>query len=119
MARPSRTPLNSSESGWVARFNALAAQGMDAPAPLALYADKATLDAVVSPKLDQDCLSMVGTSGSGRIYTSDGVDHKELDRERLTYIPDFDPPTTSVADVRAAFNALLADMITKGYMASS
>jgi len=116
MPRPAQVPLDSASTGWVTRFNDNTEKVIDAPAPLALYADAPTLTTAKKPKLNADCLAMVGGTGGARIHTSDGTDWNDMARELLTFVPDFVPASTPIADIKDAYNALVADMIAKGYM---
>ena len=116
MSRPTLETLNSSESGWLARLNSNFGKIMDTPFPMALYADAGALGTAANAKLYKDCFALVGASGSARIYSSDGTTWSEW-RLQLANIADMNPGVSTIADIKNAHNALLADMQAKGYMA--
>jgi hypothetical protein len=111
MSRPQRTPLDASSPGWVTRFNDLAESIVEAPLPLVQYASEGALNTAKDPRLNQDCLALVGSD----LYTSDGSSWS-LYREQLTFVADLDTGTATVEDIKNAFNGVLADMQAKGWM---
>ena len=115
MSRPTLETLNSSESGWLARLNSNFQKLMDAPLPLVLHADVGALTTASNPKLYKDCFALVGASGAARLYTSDGTTWSEW-RLQLANIADLVPGVATIADIKNAYNGLLADMQTKGWM---
>jgi hypothetical protein len=82
---------------------------------MVLYADTTALTNAANPKLYKDCLALVGASGSAVLYSSDGTTWS-LFRSQLTFIADLNPSTATITDVKNAYNGLLADMQTKGWM---
>lgn len=119
MSRPSphNRPINSSASGWVSRLNENFSEILSEPFPMVLYADVAALSTAKDARLNKDCLALVGASGSARIYKSDGTNWEPY-REQLANIPDLNPATATVSDVKDAFNLLVTDMVSKGWMNS-
>lgn len=117
MSRPSphTRALDASTAGWVSRMSENFSECMDEPFPMVLYADLTALDAAANAKLFTDCLSLVGASGSARLYTSDGTNNEPY-LSQLDFIADLDTGTATIADIRTAYNSLLTDMQAKGYM---
>ena len=115
MARPSTTAMDVTKTGWVATLNTNFAMVLDTPFPMYLATDKATLDAI-TPGLYENCFALVATDS--RLYISDGSTW-ELYDAKLDYIADMNPGVSTITDIKNAYNALLADMKSKGMMATS
>lgn len=118
MSRPAphNRPLNSSSSGWVSRLNENFSECLDEPFPIGLYADTTALLAAADPKLFKDCLALVGASGSAVLYSSDGTSWS-LSRAQLANIADLVPGVATISDIKDAYNSLIGDAQTKGWMA--
>ncbi len=112
MARPTIADMDVTKTGWVAVLNSNLAKILDTPFPIYLPADKATLDAL-APALYEGCFAIVATDS--RLYISDGSTW-ELYDAKLDFIADMIPGTSTIADIKNAYNALLADMKSKGMM---
>lgn len=115
MTRPTQTLLNTSTTGWVARLNTMYQKIFDAPFPILQVADSTELN-TFNPGLYASCLAIVQTDH--RIYRSNGTAWV-LYEPKLTFIADLDTGTSTITTIKNAFNGLLADMKTKGMMASS
>ena len=111
MSRPSRKPTNASEAGWVGNINDNFAALMGTPAPLRVFTDEAELSTTFNPKLYWDCLANV----SGVLYKSDGTDWVKY-RTPVAFMADLDTGTATVADIRTAYNNLLSDLQSAGWM---
>lgn len=101
--------------GWVATLNANTSKVLDTPFPIFLPADKATLDAI-TPALYVGCFAIVATDS--RLYISDGSSWILYDA-KLVFVADLVPGSATITDIKNAYNALLADMKSKGMMATS
>ena len=115
MARPSIDPMDVTKPGWVATLNSNFAKILDTPFIIYLAPDKATLDAI-TPALYVDCFALVATDS--RLYKSNGTAWVLYDI-KLDFIADMNPGTSTITDIKNAYNNLLADMISKGMMAAS
>lgn len=117
MSRPAphNRSLNSSSTGWVSRLNENFSECLDEPFPMAMYADVTALGTAADARLYSGCRALVGSSGSVVEYTSDGTNWVPA-RTPLNFIADLDTGTATVADVRTAYNGLLADAQAKGWM---
>lgn len=117
MARP--TPhtraLAADTANWVSRLNENFSECIDEPFPIGLYANVTALGTAADPKLFKDCLALVGASGSARLYSSDGTSWNPY-REQLDNIADLVPGVATIADIKDAYNDLIGDMQTKGWM---
>lgn len=113
MARPTIAEMDVTKTGWVAVLNSNTAKILNAPFPIFLPANKATLDAI-TPALYVGCFAIVATDS--RLYISDGSTW-ELYDAKLDFISDMNPGVSTIADIKNAYNALLADMKTKNMMA--
>lgn len=114
MTRPTIDAIDFTKSGWAALLNSAFAKVFDGPFPVYLATDKATLDAI-SPALYVNCMAIVATDS--RIYTSNGTIWSLYD-SILDNIADMNPGVSTIADIKDAYNALLADMQSKGMMAT-
>jgi len=114
MSRPSTTTMDVTKSGWVSTLNTNFAMALDTPFPIYLATNKATLDAI-TPALYVNCFAIVATDS--RLYKSNGSSWNLYDA-KLDYIADMVPGTSTIADIKNAYNLLLADMQTKGLMAT-
>lgn len=115
MSRPTLTPTDSANPPWVAKMNQNFLECLDTPFPMALYADEAALIADANPKLYKECLALVGTVPNCVLYYSDGTVWTTF-RARLDFVADLNTGTATVADIKNAYNALLADIQVKGWM---
>lgn len=114
MSRPTRIDLNPSESGWVSRFNSNSENLIDKPVPLVRYSSISALASAKDARLNIGCLALVGSD----LYRSNGTAWEKY-REVLNYIPDLTPGVSTVSDIKSAYNGLLADMVSKGWMPPS
>lgn len=114
MSRPTRTDINSSDSGWVTPLNSNSENLIDKPTPLVQYGTSSALDSAKDPRLNIDCLALVGSE----IYKSNGTSWERY-RGQLTYIADLVPGVATISDIKTAYNGLLADMISKNWMSGS
>lgn len=119
MARPSRTPLNATTTGWVSRFNTNAQAVIDRPIPLKQYADTSAVTSAKNVKLNDSCLTMVGGAGAARLFTSDTTNWREEGRYPLVFVANLVVGVATLADIKNAYNALLTDMKNKGYMSAT
>ncbi len=115
MGRPTIDAIDFTKAGWVADLNDAFVKIFEAPFPIYLAADKATLDAI-APALYVNCHAIVATDS--RIYISNGTIWSLYD-SILDNIADMNPGVSTITDIKNAYNALLADMKTKGMMATS
>lgn len=115
MARPELTDMDVTETGWVDVLNSNFELVLDAPFPMYLAADKATLDAI-TPALYVNCLALVATDS--RIYISNGSAWLLYDA-KLDFVADLDTGTSTITDIKNAYNTLLADMVSKGMMSAA
>ncbi len=113
MARPTITEMDVTKTGWVATLNSNFAKILDTPFPIYLAPDKATLD-TINPALYINCYALIATDS--RLYISDGSTW-ELYDAKLVFIADMNPGVSTITDIKNAYNALLADMKSKGMMA--
>ena len=113
MARPTISAMDVTKTGWVATLNSNFAKVLDTPFPIYLSTDKATLD-TINPALYVNCFAIVATDS--RLYFSDGSTW-ELYDAKLDFIADMNPGVSTITDIKNAYNALLADMQSKGMMA--
>ncbi len=111
MSRPEQDAVQSSSEGWVARLNSNFAKLLDGPTPLASFEDVASLTSAYNPKLYKDCFCVVVED----LYASDGTVWLPY-REKLSFIAPLDTLTATIEDVQTAYNSLLADMQSKGWM---
>lgn len=103
--------IDMTDAAWYSKLNSNFEKLLDLPFPIKTYADVSALTTAKNPKLYKDTFALVG----GVIYTSDGTAW-EVYRELLTYIADLNTGTATVADVKNAFNGLLADMRSKNWI---
>ena len=115
MSRPTITEMDVTKTGWVATLNTNFGKVLDAPFPIYLAADKATLDAI-TPALYVNCIAIVATDS--RIYISDGSSWNLYD-SKLDFVANLNPGSATLNDIKDAYNALIADMKAKGMMATS
>lgn len=115
MTRPTIADMDVTKTGWVATLNANTSKVLDTPFPIFLPADKATLDAI-TPALYVGCFAIVATDS--RLYISDGSSWILYDA-KLDFVTDLIPGTATITDIKNAYNTLLADMKSKGMMATS
>lgn len=111
MSRPIIESLNSSLSDWVARLNRNFADCLSGPFPMGVFIDMAALDLAHPAGQYKDCFAIIDNV----LYKSDGTSWVSY-REPLVFVADLDTGTATVADVKNAYNALLADLRVKGYM---
>lgn len=116
MARPSRIILESGVAAWDVDIDALFAQIFDAPFPIRVEADTTDATSNFPPANYEDCLLMIGTAGSRRLYYSDGSSWLLYDRV-AAHVPD--STATTAADMASDFNDLLASLQTAGIMEAS
>jgi hypothetical protein len=114
MSRPSLVAVDPTSSGWVSRLNANFAKLLDTPFPIYLAANSTALD-VNNAGLYVNCLAVVETNH--RIYRSNGTSWELYDK-KLTHIANLNTGTATITDIKNAYNALLADMVAKGFMAA-
>jgi len=115
MTRPIIADMDVTQAGWVTTLNSNMAKILDTPFPIFLPADKATLDAI-APALYVGCFAIVETDS--RIYISDGTTWN-LYEAKLDFVADMVPGVSTIADIKNAYNAILADMISKGMMSAT
>ncbi len=115
MTRPTISDMDVTKTGWVDTINANFAKIFDAPFPVYLATDKATLDAI-NPGLYVNCIAIVATDS--RLYLSDGTSWNLYDT-KLDFVVDLVPGSATLADIKNAYNALLADMQSKGMMSTT
>lgn len=115
MTRPTIADMDVTKTGWVATLNSNVAKILDTPFPIFLPANKAALDAI-TPALYVGCFAIVATDS--RLYFSDGSTW-ELYDAKLNFVTDLVPGSATIEDIKNAYNALLADMISKNMMAST
>jgi hypothetical protein len=115
MARPEADELDVTKAGWVATLNSNFELVLDAPFPIYLAADKATLDAI-TPGLYVNCFALVATDS--RLYISDGTSWNLYDA-KLDFMANLNTGTATLNDIKTAYNDLIADMKAKGMMATS
>ncbi len=96
--------IERNDPDWLTKLNANFETLLDKPFPMA---GKGSLPA----SKYEGCLALVG----GRLEVSDGSVWSEL-RGQLTFIADLDTGTATIEDVKNAYNSLLADMQSKGWM---
>ena len=113
MSRPTSVPTASNTADWVSRLNDNFEKVLDAPIPVCRASTLPLLTAAFDPKLYKDCWAIVGQD----LHTSDGSTWGPY-REQLTEIVDLDPATATLQDVQDAYNALISDMQSKGWMLS-
>jgi len=114
MGRPTIDDIDFTKTGWVALLNAEFVKVFDGPFPVYLATDRATLDAI-SPALYENCIAIVATDS--KIYLSNGTIWSLYD-SKLDFIAGMNPGVSTIADIKDAYNALLADMKSKGMMAT-
>lgn len=82
---------------------------------MAVYVDEAALNSACNPKLHNGCMALIGTM----IYMSDGTSWTPH-REQIPYLsPLPDPSTASLLDVATKYEAIIANLKSYGWMASS
>jgi len=111
MARPEQIPVNSSQTGWVANLNDSFEQMLDAPFPMAAYANSTVLAADANALLYESTFAVVGHE----MYKQTGVGW-DFYREQLDYMADLNPGTATLSDIVDAYNDLIDDMQDKGWM---
>ncbi len=112
MSRPTIADMDVTKAGWLATLNSNFAIVIDTPIPLYLAADMTALD-TNNPAKYTDCFAILQTDS--RLYKSDGTSWLLYDA-KLDFIADMNPGVSTIADIRTAYNALLADMKTKDMM---
>ena len=109
---PHTRPINPTSADWLTRLNENFAECLEEPFPMAIYANTGLLP---DARLFESCLVLVGASGSVRKYFSDGTTWLPY-TETLTFIDDLVPGVATIVDIQTAYNDLLADMQSKGWM---
>lgn len=115
MSRPALVPLASDTADWLSRLNDNFEKILDAPFPMVLHANVGALTSASNPKLFKGCFALVGAAGSARLYSSDGTTWTEY-LEQLPNIEALVPGSATIADIKTAYNNLIGDMQTKGWM---
>lgn len=113
MARPTRRTIASGIASFDADIDANFDYITGQPFPMYWVATTGELPTASSY---DDCMALVGTSGSARLYYSNGSTWELYDNVSAN-VPD--STATTVADMASDFNDLLAALIAAGIMASS
>ena len=103
--------IDMTDAAWYSKLNSNFEKILDLPFPIKTYADEAALITDKNPKLYKNTFALV----NGVVYSSNGTVWAVY-RELLTYIADLNTGTATVADVKNAFNGLLADARSKGWI---
>lgn len=114
--RPSRIILESGIAAWDADVDALFALIFDAPFPVHVEDDTTDATTNFPPGNYEDCLLLIGTAGSRRLYYSDGSSWLLYDKQ-AGLVPD--STATDATQMATDFNSLLSSLKTSGIMASS
>ena len=96
------------EASWYARINSNFQKLFEAPFPLFQSIGSITADA----RLYNECL----TAFNGDLYASNGTSWVKVPFAQLTFIAQLNTGTATVADIKNAYNALLADFRAKNWM---
>lgn len=113
MTRPTLDSISMIDSAWVSKINSNFYKLLNSPFPIAPLTKTLT-------KFDQDPRAFNGCFSvfEGHLYTSNGSNWVLLGFEILNNIANLDPLTATVADIKTAYNTLLADLQAKSWMAS-
>jgi len=113
MVRPTRRTISSGTAAWDAdsdaNFDIITGQ------PFPMYWVATTGELPTASSYD-DCLALVGTSGSARLYISNGSTWELYDNVSA-HVPD--STATTASGMATDFNTLLAALIAAGIMAPS
>lgn len=114
--RPSRIILESGIASWDGDVDALFALIFDAPFPIHVEDDTADATTNFPPASYEDCLLLIGTAGSRRLYYSDGASWLLYDKIAAFVAAS---AATDATQMATDFNSLLSSLKTAGIMASS
>lgn len=112
MSRPVLETIERTDQDWLTKLNSNFEKLFDVPFPFAVVADLPTLTSTFNAKKYSGCMAVA----SGTLYRSTGAIWEEL-REQLDFVADLNPGTVILSDIVTAYNDLLSDMQTKGWMA--
>lgn len=104
--------ISGSDSTWWEKMNANFEELVEAPFPLKSYSDVSTLTAARNPKLYKNCVTQI----DGILYRSDGTTWIPV--QQLDAVTDLVPASVTFGEVKTAFNALLADLRAKHWLAT-
>jgi len=113
MARPALNVIGSGAAAWEADIDDNFSIITETPFPLYWVASSGSLPSASSYA---DCLAMVGTAGSSRLWHSNGSSWSQYDPE-AAYVAD--STATDVAGLVSDLNDLLSALQTAGIMATS
>jgi len=103
--------ISGSDALWWQKMNANFTALVNAPFPLKTYTDVSALTTAKNPKLYKNCLALI----NGIKYQSNGTTWIPL--QQLSARADLVPGSVSFADVKTAYNNLLADLRAKHWLA--